>query len=348
MGLVPKVLSPLLKKSGTSTPRKGTRKNVKEVSFETNLSSIVEKGEAPVNTSMSSHCAVPILKPIVAGQKILTECKLNVPEGSKVQMKRLGVTGPAQKVSLPIVDISKSMGGSPSVTVRKVEDKHVIIRLLCQQCPRDFFTMQGYNNHLFMDHKIQKVDDYPPRTVSSNEHSMSTSYGSGKFDTILNDEDKSSKEDKGNVVPEVESHLPNINPPKKKVSNKKTTSKKYVADQNCECDICGECFFTDDGVRLHKGHVHDKEWQEYCRTRNQNQNSTEDKSSSYESQRGRKTKRGNNEKDKWNDSVGRRKRKIEDDKKSENTEEIPKSTSGRRTRSSSKLVSQQTNEAEEE
>ena len=284
----------------------------------------------------------------MAGQKILTERALNVPEGSKVQMKRLGVTGPAQKVSLPMVDISKSMGGSPSVTVRKIEDKHVIIRLQCQQCPRDFFTMQGYNNHLFMDHKIRKVDDYPPKTITSNEHSMSTSYGSGQFDAILNDEDEASKEAKGDVVPEIESNLPTINPPKKKVSKKKTTTKKYVADQKCECDICGERFFTDDGVRLHKGHAHDKEWQEYTQKLNKKDSPSEDKSPSDESQRGRKRRRGNNDNDKWNESVGRRKRKIEEEKNSENTEEIAKSVSGRRTRSSSRLLSQQTNEAEEE
>ena len=40
--------------------------------------------------------------------------------------------------------------------------------------------------------------------------------------------------------------------------------------------------------------------------------------------------------------------KREDDDKSENTDKILKSASGRRTRSRSKLVSQQTNEAEEE
>ena len=112
--------------------------------------------------------------------------------------------------------------------------------------------MQGYNNHLFMDHKIRKVDDYPPKTITSNEHSMSTSYGSGQFDAISNAENDASKEAKGDVVPEIESTLPTINPPKKKVTTKKTSTKRYKADQQCECDICGERFFTDDRVRIHK------------------------------------------------------------------------------------------------
>ena len=305
VGLVPKVLSPLSKKSGTSTPRKGTRKNPTEVSFESNLSPIVEKGEVPVNTSTSPPVIVPILKPIVACQKVLTECQLNVPEGGKVQTKRLGVTGPAQKVSLPIVDISQSMGGSPSVTVQKIEDKHVIIRLQCQKCSRDFFTMQGYNNHLFMDHKIRRVDDYPPKTITKNDNSMSTSYGSGKFDAVLNDEEEASKQHEGDVVPESESNLPIINPPKIKISIRKKSSKKFDEGKMSPCDKCDECFFTDDRLRIHIRHAHNADWQEFYGTKQDNQSNTDYEGPSDETKRGRKRKRGNIDNDKCNTSVGR-------------------------------------------
>ena len=107
----------------------------------------------------------------------------------------------------------------------------MIIRLQCQQCPRDFFTMQGYNNHLLMDHKIRKVDHYPPKTITNNELSMTTIYRSRKFDTILNDEDEASKKAEGHVVPESESNLFTINPPKMRVTKKNTRTKKYSADQ---------------------------------------------------------------------------------------------------------------------
>ena len=182
------------------------------------------------------------------------------------------------------------MGGSPSVTVRKIEDKHVIIRLMCQQCPRDFFTMQGYNNHLFMDHKIRKVDDYPPKTITNNEHSMSTSYSSGQFDAILNDEDDASKDVEGNVVLETECNLPTINPPERIITKKKSKTKKYAADQKVKCDICGERFFSDDGLRIHTTHAHDPEWQEYCRKGSQKEHPSEDERPSDESGRGRKEK----------------------------------------------------------
>ena len=51
----------------------------------------------------------------------------NVGEEKKTKTKHLGVTGPSQKVSLPVLDILKSMGGSDSATVKKINDKHVIV-----------------------------------------------------------------------------------------------------------------------------------------------------------------------------------------------------------------------------
>ena len=98
---------------------------------------------------------IPNIKPISKDQKILTEHQVNVGDDKKTTTKQLGVTGPLQKITLPVLDISKSMGGSDSVMVKKMNDKHVIVRLRCTKCPCDFFTMGGYNNHLFMDHKIQ-------------------------------------------------------------------------------------------------------------------------------------------------------------------------------------------------
>ena len=67
--------------------------------------------------------------------------------------------------------------------------------------------MQGYNNHLFMDHKIRRVDDYPPKTIKQMDSSMSTSYGSGKFDAVLNAEKETSKQDEGHVVTDSESQF---------------------------------------------------------------------------------------------------------------------------------------------
>ena len=46
---------------------------------------------------------------------------------NKMKTKRLGLKGPSQKISLPVHDISKSMGGSDCVTVKKEDDKRVIV-----------------------------------------------------------------------------------------------------------------------------------------------------------------------------------------------------------------------------
>ena len=81
------------------------------------------------------------------------------------------------------------MGGSDSVMVKKMNDKHVIVKLKCQKCPRDFFIRGGYNNHLFMDHKIQNFRLHPPVAVTNEDTSVTTSECSVVSGGITPDED---------------------------------------------------------------------------------------------------------------------------------------------------------------
>ena len=155
VGVVPKVTSPLSKMSKMSTPKRGEDHESGDHPFKSDLSPVLEKEVSHENVDTSDSVAlIPKIKPIVKDQKILTECQDNVGAQKKTTTKQLVVTGPSQKMTLPVLDISKSMGGSDSVMVKKMNDKHVIVKLKCQKCPRDFFTRGGYNNHLFMDHKI--------------------------------------------------------------------------------------------------------------------------------------------------------------------------------------------------
>ena len=102
-----------------STPRKGLDSESGENPFKTDLSPVVEKDISQENLGMSdSVVLIPDIKLIGKDQKILMERQVNVGEG-KTKTKCLGVTGPSQKVSLPVLDIFKSMGGSDSVTVKK-------------------------------------------------------------------------------------------------------------------------------------------------------------------------------------------------------------------------------------
>ena len=107
----------------------------------------------------------------------------------KTTTKRLGVSGPSQKITLRVLDISKAMGGSDFVMVKKMNDKHVIVRLKCKNCPRDFFTMGGYNSHLFMDHKIRNYRLHPPVTVTNEEKCLTTSEPSVVSGDITPDDD---------------------------------------------------------------------------------------------------------------------------------------------------------------
>ena len=134
IGVVPKVMSPLSKKSKTSTPRKGGDGESGEHPFQADLSPVVEKEVSQENVHTSDSAAlIPNIMPISKDQKILTEHQVIVGEEKKTTTKRLGVSGPLQKITLPVLDISKSMGGSDFVMVKKMNNKHVIVRLKCKR-----------------------------------------------------------------------------------------------------------------------------------------------------------------------------------------------------------------------
>ena len=160
----------------------------------------------------------------------------------------MGVSGPAQKITLPVLDISKSMGGSDFVTVKKMNDKHVIVRLRCKKCSRDFFTMGGYNNHLFMDHKIQNVKQHPPLTVPNEDKLVTTSEPSVVSADITPEEDMNTNTP--TMLPETKSDrsLPEIPGPQKPLNVKRPVPEKDRDPDKYYCEYCEESFFTKDSV----------------------------------------------------------------------------------------------------
>ena len=257
IGVVPKVMSPLSKKSKTSTPRKGGDGESGEHPFQADLSPVVEKEVSQENVHTSDSAPlIPNIMPIAKDQKILTEHQFNVGEEKKTTTKRLGVSGPSQKITLPVLDISKSMGGSDFVMVKKMNDKHVIVRLKCKKCPWDFFTMGGYNSHLFMDHKIRNYRLHPPVTVTNEEKCLTTSEPSVVSGDITPDDDIHMKTP--TMLDELKSDksLPDIPPPRKPV---KVTGPVPEEDRDPEkfyCEYCVDSFFTKDGVKQHTDNAH--------------------------------------------------------------------------------------------
>ena len=88
IGVVPKVMSPLSKKSKMSTPRKGLDSESGENPFKTDLSPVVEKDISQENLGMSdSVVLIPDIKLIGKDQKILMERQVNVGEEKKTKTK---------------------------------------------------------------------------------------------------------------------------------------------------------------------------------------------------------------------------------------------------------------------
>ena len=74
VGVVPKVTSPLSKKSKTSTPRRGGDRESGDHPFQADLSPVLEKEVSQENVDTSDSVAlIPNIKPIAKDQKILTE-----------------------------------------------------------------------------------------------------------------------------------------------------------------------------------------------------------------------------------------------------------------------------------
>ena len=238
IGVVPNIMSPLSKKSKTSTQRKGGDSESGENLFKADLSPVVEKEVSQENVyTRDSVALIPNIKPISNDQKILTEQEVNVGEEKKTTTKRLGVTGPSQKITLPVLDISKSMGGSDSVMVKKINEKHVIVRLKCTKCPQDFFTMGGYNNHLFMDHKIQNFRLHPPVTVTNDDKFVTTSEPSVVSGDITPDDDVHTKTQAMWDELKSDRSLPDTPPPRKPVKVTGLVPKKIGTRRNTIVNI---------------------------------------------------------------------------------------------------------------
>ena len=88
VGVVLKVMSPLSKKSKTSTPRRGGDHESGDHPFKSDLPPVLEKEVSQENVDTSDSVAlIPKIKPIVKDQKILTERQDNVGAQKKTTTK---------------------------------------------------------------------------------------------------------------------------------------------------------------------------------------------------------------------------------------------------------------------
>ena len=61
-------------------------------------------------------------------------------------------------------DISTDSDKGPKIPQAE-GNKNVMRKLMCTKCPEMFFTMEGYQRHLFKDHKIHCFEKHPPQVI---------------------------------------------------------------------------------------------------------------------------------------------------------------------------------------
>ena len=96
----------------------------------------------------------------------------NTEDSKKPAMKRrLGMAGPAftkRTLQVKIQDISTDSNKSPKTPETKEMkggNKSVMRKLMCTKCPEMFFTLEGYQRHLFKDHKVRCFEKHPPQVI---------------------------------------------------------------------------------------------------------------------------------------------------------------------------------------
>ena len=93
-------------------------------------------------------------------------------EGKKPAMKRrLGMGGSAftkRTLQVSMQDSSIDSDKSPKAQDKKKMKggkKSVMRKLMCTKCPEMFFMQEGYQRHLFKDHKVWCFDKHPPQVI---------------------------------------------------------------------------------------------------------------------------------------------------------------------------------------
>ena len=93
-------------------------------------------------------------------------------EGKKPAMKRRldmgGLAFTKRTLQVSMQDISIDSDKSQKTQDKnKMEGgkKSVMRKLMCTKCPEMFFTQEGYQRHLFKDHKVWCFDKHPPQVI---------------------------------------------------------------------------------------------------------------------------------------------------------------------------------------
>ena len=91
--------------------------------------------------------------------------------GDTKMKRRLGMGGPAftkRMLQVSMQDISIDSDKSPKAQDKKKMKggkKSVMRKLMCTKCSEMFFMQEGYQRHLFKDHKVQCFDKHPPQVI---------------------------------------------------------------------------------------------------------------------------------------------------------------------------------------
>ena len=155
----------------------------------------------------------------------------------KIQKKRLGMCGPAfsrKEVTVNIQDISKELKFSDTdvlFDVAEEDNSEVILKYGCRKYSSMFFTIPGYQRHLFKEHRIRRVEKYQPEVIPQKVCKLKPVV------TCENEDEEKAKKD---------------------AKMAELMKQAYGTNEEPElpCNECDSMFFLAESVELHKENAH--------------------------------------------------------------------------------------------
>ena len=191
--------------SAEDTSKKDTEKSIHSGEDNENVTSTTQLGmDGQTHGTVNSDTHTETKADAGRNEVTSTSRSINYEESELPNTRRLGICGPQKKLQLkiklekfdnnPQADLDKN--SSIQISTDGENEQPKITLYCCNKCPKKFYMMTGYETHLFQNHSIRNVEEYPA-TVMYKKLDSPSSRSSGKETTESEDNTHTEDQNKG-------------------------------------------------------------------------------------------------------------------------------------------------------
>ena len=156
--------------SAEDTSQKDTEKSINSGEDNENVTSTTQLGmDGQTHGTVNSDTPTETVADGGRNEVISTSRSINYENIELPNTRRLGIHGPEKKLQLkiklqnfdnnPQADLDKNC--SIQISTDGENEQPKITLYCCNKCPKRFYMMTGYETHLFQNHSIRNVEEYP-------------------------------------------------------------------------------------------------------------------------------------------------------------------------------------------